>query len=198
MNVNLRAGTASNDGEGGSDSLSGIQNVTAPAISGNMLQGDAGNNVLDSGGAGGATVSFSGAASGVNVDLGAGTATGDGNDILVGGFSNVTGSAFADSLTAAPAGSTLNGGGGSDTLTGGPGSDSLNGGSGDDSVSGNAGVNVLDGGAGIDTLDYSGATRRSLIRVVGRRVRPGHLARCGLGQSQRTSRTSPARPAATP
>src|SRR5207245_532719 len=85
VNVNLRAGTASNDGDGGSDSLTGIQNVTAPSISGNVLQGDAGNNVLDSGGAGGATVSYSGAVNGVNVDLGAGTATGDGSDTLLGG-----------------------------------------------------------------------------------------------------------------
>ena len=159
VNVNLRTGTASSDGEGGSDSLSGIQNVTAPALSGNVLQGDAGNNVLDSGGAGGATVSYSGAASGVNVDLGSGTATGDGNDILVGGFSTATGSAFADTLTAAPSGSTLNGLGGADTLMGGSSIDFLNGGAGDDSMTGGPGVgNMLDGATGTDTLDYSSAT----------------------------------------
>ena len=158
VDVNLRAGTASNDGDGGSDTLSGIQNVTAPSVAGNTLEGDAGNNVLDSGGAGGNTVSFSGAASGVNVDLGAGTATGDGNDVLVGGFQNANGSAFGDTLTAAPSGSTLNGGGGSDTLAGSAANDSLNGGSGDDSISGGAGVNSLDGGLGTDTLDYSGAS----------------------------------------
>jgi Ca2+-binding RTX toxin-like protein len=159
INVNLRAGSASIDGDGGSDSLSGIQNVTAPAIGGNVLQGDAGNNVLDSGGAGSATVSYSGAAGGVNVDLGSGTATGDGTDILVGGFSTATGSAFADTLAAAPGGSTLNGLGGADTLTGSSGTDSLSGGAGDDTMNGGPGVgNSLDGGTGTDTLDYSSAT----------------------------------------
>ncbi|MGZ4257252.1 MAG: beta strand repeat-containing protein [Gaiellaceae bacterium] len=158
VDVNLRAGTASNDGDGGSDTLTGIQNVTAPAISGNVLQGDAGNNVLDSGGAGSDTVSYSGAANGVTVDLGAGTATGDGTDTLIGGYATVTGSSFGDSLTAAPGGSVLNGGGGNDTLAGGPGNDAISGGNGDDSVSGSAGVNTLDGGPGKDTLDYSSAT----------------------------------------
>ena len=80
-----------------------------------MLQGDAGNNVLDSGGAGGATVSFSGAASGVTVDLGAGTATGDGTDTLVGGFATVDGSSFGDTRPRLPPAAPLNGGAGEAT-----------------------------------------------------------------------------------
>ena len=36
----------------------------------------------------------------------------------------------------------------------------------------------------MDTLDYSGASS-VVSALVGRRVRPGHLARCGLGQSRR-------------
>jgi Ca2+-binding RTX toxin-like protein len=159
INVNLRAGSASIDGDGGNDTLSGFQNVTAPSLAGNVLQGDAGDNVLDSGGAGNATVSFAGAASGVSVDLGAGTASGDGSDTLVAGFDTVTGSTFGDSLTASPGGSTLNGLGGADTLTGGAGIDSLNGGAGDDTMNGGPGVgNSLDGSTGTDTLDYSSAT----------------------------------------
>ena len=108
---------------------------------------------------------YSGAASGVTVDLGTGTATGDGNDTLVGGFATVNGSTFADTLTAAPGGSTLNGGAGNDTLSGGAGSDSLSGGSGNDDVSGGSGINVLDGGTGMDTLDYSSATSVSLASL---------------------------------
>ena len=133
--------------------------MTAPAISGNVLQGDAGNNVLDSGGAGSATVSYSGAASGVNVDLGSGTATGDGNDTLVGGFATATGSAFADTLTAAPGGSTLNGGGGNDTLAGGRGqrlAERRRRRRHHERRRGRA--TSLDGGTGTDTLDYSSAT----------------------------------------
>ncbi len=156
VSVDLRSGTAGNDGDGGSDTLSGFQNVTAPGIAGNALQGDAGNNVLDAGGAGGATVLYTGAAGGVTVDLGAGLASGDGNDTLIGGFATVVGSAFGDTLTAAPAGSTLNGAPGNDTLLGRGGNDSLNGGTGDDSLNGLGGTNTLDGGSGIDTADYSG------------------------------------------
>jgi Ca2+-binding RTX toxin-like protein len=152
VDVNLRAGAAFSDGDGGSDTLTGFQNVTAPSVQGNVLQGDAGNNVLDSGGAGGDTVSFSGAANGVTVDLGAGTATGDGNDTLLGGFANVNGSGFGDTLTAAPGGSTLNGGSGDDTLNGAAGNDTLNGGSDDDTLNGDAGDDTLNGGSGDDTL----------------------------------------------
>ncbi|MBQ0933105.1 beta strand repeat-containing protein [Ideonella alba] len=83
-------------------------------LSSNLLLGGSGNNRLD-GGAGLDTASFSNAASGVNVDMGAGTAVGFGNDTLV-NIEAVIGSAWAD---------TLRGGDGADTLTGGAGADTF-------------------------------------------------------------------------
>ena len=101
-------------------------------------------------------MSYANAPSGVNVDLGAGTASGDGSDTLS-GFQIVNGSSFADTLTAAPGGSTLNGGDGNDTLNGRGGDDQLNGGAGNDTLSGGLGSNSIDGGIGTDTLDYPSA-----------------------------------------
>jgi Ca2+-binding RTX toxin-like protein len=157
VTVSLRSGTASSDGDGTSDTLSGIRNVLGSA-SGDTIEGDGGNNTL-SGGPGSDTVSYAGAPSGVTVDLASVTATGDGTDALS-GFENVTGSGHADVLSAAPGGSTLNGGGGNDSLTARDGFDILNGGPGNDTLSEGAGpaIDTLDGGTGSDTLDYSGST----------------------------------------
>ncbi len=81
VSVSLRAGTAS-DGDGGTDTLSNIQNVTGSPNSGDTIEGDGGNNVLNGGGGANDAVSYANAPSGVNVDLGAGTASGDGSDTL--------------------------------------------------------------------------------------------------------------------
>ncbi len=86
-------------GGAGNDKLTGDGN--ANAIDGgdgnDTIQGGGGNDTL-AGGNGNDTVSFTGAGSGVNVNLGSGTANGDGTDALS-GFENATGSPNGDTLT---------------------------------------------------------------------------------------------------
>jgi Ca2+-binding RTX toxin-like protein len=76
----------------------------------------------------------------VTVDLGAGTATGDGNDTLV-GIGEVQGSKYDDTITGDSSPNLLFGGDGADTIYG------LGG---DDQISGNAGDDYLYGGDGND------------------------------------------------
>ncbi len=108
------------------------------------LIGGAGDDSMD-GGSGLDTVSYATAAGGVTVDLAAGTATGQGTDI-VSGFETVIGSAFDDVLIGDDFANMLVGGAGDDMLRGGGGSDTLLGGSGND---------TLDGGAGFDVANFS-------------------------------------------
>lgn len=100
-----------------------------------LLQGGGGQDLLR-GGAGADTASFSASPRAVTVDLGSGTARGDGGDDLS-GIERVVGSPFADVLTGDAGANVLAGGGGDDVLLGGPGDD------------------VLRGGGGVDTVDYS-------------------------------------------
>lgn len=90
------------------------------------------------------TVGFGAATAGVEVDLGAGTATGEGSDTL--DVEGVVGSPFADSLTGSDGSDFLHGGGGT--------GDVIRGMSGDDTL-GAQRDSVLDGGAGSDTATYS-------------------------------------------
>ena len=116
-----------------------------------VLRGGAGDDALDGGG-GNDRLLFDFAAAAVAVDLGAGTATGQGTDSLS-GIENVTGSAQADAITGSGAANDLIGGLGADTLDGAGGDDTLTGGGGADSLVGGLGTNVLQGGAGDDDLD---------------------------------------------
>jgi Ca2+-binding RTX toxin-like protein len=87
------------------------------------------------------TASYSTSHAGVNVNLGAGTASGGDaeGDTLV-SIENLIGSDWAD------------------TLTGDDGDNSIFGGEGDDLLNGGDGGDTLDGGMGNDTADYSGDT----------------------------------------
>ena len=139
VTVDLSVGTAS-DGDGGSDTLSNIENVIGSAyndtITGNsgnnVLAGGAGNDALDggsgndtlTGGAGDDTLDggantdmadYSAASSSVTVDLFAGTATGDGSDTLA-NIENITGSGFNDILTGNSSVNVIDGGAGNDTI----------------------------------------------------------------------------------
>jgi Ca2+-binding RTX toxin-like protein len=145
VEVNLETGEASGWGE---DTLSGIQvligspfddSLTGSRQRNTFLPG-AGNDAIEGGG-GPDMVDFSGAASGVAVDLAAGTATGDGSDTLS-AISSVTGSELGDTLAGDQRRNTLTGGAGDDTIAGNEGDDSLDGGDGIDS---------LDGGTGSDS-----------------------------------------------
>ncbi len=176
--VNLDTGTAT-DGLGGTDTLSGIENVIGTAFDdvltgdaeANVLTGGAGNDVL-AGGAGNDTLNggigidradYGAATAGVTVDMAAGTANdGMGGTDTLSAIENVNGSAFNDILSGGAGVNILNGAGGDDILTGGVGNDTLDGGADNDTAdysAAAAGVMVdlaagiaTDGAGGIDTL----------------------------------------------
>ncbi|KQP73787.1 hypothetical protein ASF41_18120 [Methylobacterium sp. Leaf111] len=129
------------------------------------------------GGDGTDTFDVSTTASGVTVDLTAGTsvAAETGHDLLV-SIEDVRGGSGADTLSGSAAANTLSGGAGRDHVSGGAGNDGLDGGDGDDTILdgdgrdvalGGTGDDILiassdgeadrfDGGVGLDTLDLSG------------------------------------------
>jgi len=123
------------------------------------LIGGTGDDVLD-GGSSTDTVDYSTASDSVSVDIGLGTATGDGHDTLL-NIENATGSNFDDTITGNSSVNTLAGGSGNDILHGGDGNDTLIGGDGLDQLFGDGGndtlkwdaVDKLDGGPGFDTVD---------------------------------------------
>jgi len=172
------------DGGDGNDTLLGgpdPDHFTFSAGSGNY-----GNDSVSGGDGPLDSLSFVGARSGVNLDMGTGVATGGGTagsgSVTFSGIEFVVGSEFADRLTANDLGSQLNGFDGNDTLIGGAGNDLLSGdggdaftglggngndvvqaGGGDDTVSlqfgfgaGSYGSDTIDGGAGFDTLELAG------------------------------------------
>ncbi|AQS47730.1 hypothetical protein BMG03_07905 [Thioclava nitratireducens] len=166
------AGSDSLDGGAGADTLEG-------GTGNDTLHGGAGGDVL-SGGTGMDYVDYSDSASAVNINLGAGTATGGdatgdtlsgvdgiygsaGNDTLIGfdgassdptdGYTNVFyGNGGDDYIDGAGADDILYGGTGNDTLLGGSGNDSLYGDAGNDSLTGGTGNDTLSGGEGNDVL----------------------------------------------
>ena len=181
VSVDLGAGVASQDGDGGQDTLTGIENVIGSAQSDllmgdandNVLQGGGGNDTLEGrggndtldGGSGNNTAGYEAAAASVSVDLGAGVASqdGDGGQDTLTGIENVIGSAQSDLLMGDANDNVLQGGGGNDTLEGRGGNDTLDGGSGNNtagyeaaaasvSVDLGAGVASQDGDGGQDTL----------------------------------------------
>lgn len=133
-------GTSGNDtleGGAGDDSISG-------GAGDDNLVGGAGNDTLD-GGAGVDSVAYYDSPAAVNVNLGAGVATGgDGNDRLI-GIENIYGSQYDD---------TLVGDAGDNAISGYEGNDFISGGAGDDNMQGSAGNDTLDGGAGTDRVEY--------------------------------------------
>jgi Ca2+-binding RTX toxin-like protein len=144
--ADLRAGTVTGIG---TDSISGIENLTGSAHD-DAIAGDDADNVLDAGG-GVDTISFAGAPNGVDADLAGGQASGDGNDALA-GFENLIGSAHDDTLNGDGDANVVDGAGGADTLTTNDGDDTLTGGDGIDSLNGGDGSDLVDGGDGADTL----------------------------------------------
>ena len=77
-------------------------------------------------------------------------------NLEVGGRAAMTGSIFANILTALSAnaahGNNIDGGGGDDTINGGGGNDTINGDSGNDNIQGGTGNDTIDGGSNNDTL----------------------------------------------
>ncbi|GJL86829.1 MAG: hypothetical protein DHS20C03_05380 [Minwuia thermotolerans] len=162
VTVNLLTGTA--NGEiSGTDTLTGIENVTGGSASdqitgdtlGNALDGGAGNDSIF-GGAG--TDSLDGGAGTDSLDGGAGAdviSGGDGSDTILGGADadSLSGDAGNDSLNGGAGVNTLDGGAGDDTASGGADSEQINGGAGADSLLGAGGDDLIAGGDGNDTLD---------------------------------------------
>src|SRR5581483_11408950 len=131
-----------------------IPAATSPYQGNLTINGQAGDDVLDSGagndafngGPGTDTVNYSrppsippengfSASGPVTVDLTAGTATGMGNDTLV-DVQNATGSNFGDTITGNSLDNVLSGSDGNDVIDGGAGNDTLNGDDGADTLVG--------------------------------------------------------------
>jgi Ca2+-binding RTX toxin-like protein len=126
-------GTASDDGQGGTDTLmninglwgSNFNDTLTGGVGDQWFIGSGGNDAID-GGEDIDTVSYASDPNGVTVDLDTGTATDgwggiwglQGTDTLI-SIENVEGSNFNDSLTGDDGENTLAGGGGNDVLTGG-------------------------------------------------------------------------------
>ncbi len=163
-NDNLYAGDGIDtlDGGDGNDNLYGQDgtNILIGGLGNDNLYSGSGDDTVD-GGDGVDTLLYQQATSGVVIDLGSGTATGDGNDTFT-GIETVWGSNQNDTITGDSGDNNLNGSSGDDLVYGGLGADIIGGGSGDDTLyggddnddlNGAAGNDILYGDDGDDTLD---------------------------------------------
>ena len=146
-------GDDSLQGRGGNDGLGGGEGHDG-------LSGDGGDDFID-GGPGIDTAGFGEAPAGVQVDLAAGTATGDGADTLM-SVQHLAGSPHDDELLGNDEANAIYGHGGDDAISGRGGNDFLYGEAtegwfvgtpGKDLIEGGAGDDFLDGGAGV--LDFA-------------------------------------------
>jgi Ca2+-binding RTX toxin-like protein len=182
VNLAASAPQVSQDGDGGQDTLVGVEYVKGSQFN-DVIDGDGGNNrlwgqggddivrggggndiieggdgtdVLD--GQGGTdTVAYEKAGSGVTVSLaitGPQATGGAGTDTLA-GFENLTGSAFNDQLFGDGSANIIQGGAGDDYINGGAGADQLLGDAGNDTLQDNDTVNLVRGGDGDDTGNLS-------------------------------------------
>ncbi len=149
-------------GRGGGDSLSGgSDDDELHGGDGNdTVAGEAGNDLFKGNG-GVDTAAFTGSAAPVSVNIGAGTATGEGSDSLV-GIENASGGPAGDSLVGTDQGNALIGNGGKDTILGFDGDDDLRGSEGDDTVDGGAGDDTIAGGDGHDVMTGASGSDRFL------------------------------------
>jgi len=154
VTVNLMTGSATGEGN---DTLTSVEWVVGSGFD-DTITGDDGDNLffllggddtLDGGGEAetGDFVFYEWSEAAVTVNLTAGTATGEGNDTLI-GIEHVIGSTFDDVLT---------GSAGANYLVGLEGNDTLSGLGGDDGIVGRDGDDTIDGGAGIDWVDFEDA-----------------------------------------
>jgi len=168
VNANLAAGVASNDGYGGTDTLTSIENIEGSTF-GDILKGDDSLNVIVGGdgddvvygGKGSDTLSGDAhidgdvlrfddlTEAGVRLDLSSGEAAyiADDSTDKFSGFESYYGTNQGDELIGSPVADDVN------TLGG------------DDLLNASAGSDILDGGLGSDTMDYSSLTGVSSISV---------------------------------
>jgi Ca2+-binding RTX toxin-like protein len=163
------------DGQGGTDSLAGIERIWGGSFNDSMLGGSGNDFFVGStgadtfdGGLGDDAVSYlsypsasSSPTQGVSVDLATGTARDafGGLDRLV-GIEIIEGSSFADTITGGTGNEIIFGIGGADSLSGGAGNDqvyasgasNMLGGEGNDQLFGSNGADTILGGNGNDNL----------------------------------------------
>ena len=164
-------GTSGNDviyGTSGADvieALAGNDTIYASGANDTICAGDgyddvspgAGNDWID-GGVGGGVLNFTAAPAPMTVNLGSGSATGDGTDTFS-NFGDVYGSTtYGDAITGNANSNYLVGWGGGDSLVGLGGGDYLQGLDGDDTLEGGVGNDTYDAGNGTDTAVYDDAT----------------------------------------
>ncbi len=177
VTVDLIAGTSA--GADGNDTLAGIEGVLGGNFddsllgdsAANQLFGGNGRDTLDGGLAndtlrgeagndslvGGGGADWAGFTARVTVDLGAGTAFGEGADTLS-GLENIVTAASSDSILGDTGGNILNAGDGANTVSGAAGNDTLIAGTGDDSLAGGLGDDSLSGGTGMDWAFFGDAS----------------------------------------
>lgn len=189
VTVSLASGSASDDGDGGTDTLSNIENVIGSAF-GDTITGSSVSNMLDGGdgddfifGQASADMIYGGAGDDF-IQGNAGDDTidgGDGIDTISYGFSGAVTVNLAAGTTTGDGSDTLsnienvNGSAFADTITGnsaanalsgGGGADTIYGGAGDDRLSGAGGLDTLYGEDGADTFEFLAASAFSNIDVI--------------------------------
>jgi hypothetical protein len=143
--------TALNAGQVGATTFSSFENLTGGSNTDTFALSDgAGVSGAIKGGGGTDTLSYALYTTGVQVNLGTGTATNTGG---ISGIENITGGAGNDTLTGDTGNNMLLGNAGNDVLNGGPGgNDILVGGAGNDTLTGGAGRSLLIGSGGSDSI----------------------------------------------
>lgn len=154
LNNGLSGNDAKNilDGGEGKDSLSGGGgNDSLLGGGGNdEVAGGAGNDTMR-GGAGVDCADFEAAGGALAINLLAGTATGEGSDLLF-DFEDICSGKGNDTLTGNKANNKIEAGEGNDRVDAGLGNDKVDAGHGNDSALGGDGLDVIDGGLGRDSL----------------------------------------------
>lgn len=176
VRVQLNTGVALNDGDGGTDTLNGFENVTGSAFDdlligddgANTLSGGLGRDVLIGGDGADTLIGGSGAANELYGGAGDDTYILNANDTIVelvdGGTDTVRSNnnlvnlaANVENLIFAGAGMFRGNGNASDNI--------ITGGAGDDILFGGAGNDILNGGGGFDTADFSQASSGVVARL---------------------------------
>ncbi len=171
------------EGGPGTDTIygaAGSDNIDGGPGDGDIVRGDAGTDTLDGGEGAQDIVSYESATrGGVQINLAAGTAKGDGHDTIT-GFEDAVGSPQADTIVGDSGPNRLDGSVGDDTLSGGGGTDEAFGGPGSDNCSGfatesscgpeaappaNAAFAILNRGLAGDSLIVQGSPGADELRI---------------------------------
>ncbi len=155
-------------GEDGNDQLFGGAGADSlyGGLGNDTLTGGAGADVID-GGSGTDRVDYSASGAGVSVNLATGAGLGgDAAGDTLTGIEVVTGSSFADTLTAGSGPTTIFGGAGNDLVTGGIGTGSFDLGDGNDTyvaTGGDAGADTVFAGAGDDLIQLGSSNTSDVV-----------------------------------